>query len=281
MQPKLGIIAGGGDLPVRIIDACRTSGRPYFVLAIEGHTPPETVEGAPHAWVRLGAGGKALKILKKEEVRELVLAGPVRRPSLSELKPDLWTAKFLAKVSGKALGDDGLLGAVVRQLEQKEGFVVVGAESLLPGDLADDGVLGSITPDAEALRDISRGLEVARGLCALDVGQAAVVQQGMVLAVEALEGTDAMVARAGALQREGPGGVLVKVGGAKRESRADLPAVGDSTVHAVAAAGLRGIAVEAGGALVIDRERMVAAADAAGLFVVGVRGEGHDSDASA
>ncbi|MCW5699649.1 MAG: UDP-2,3-diacylglucosamine diphosphatase LpxI [Rhodospirillales bacterium] len=271
MQPKLGIIAGGGDLPVRIIEACRRSGRPHFVLAFEGQTPLETVEGAPHAWVRLGAGGKALKILKKEDVKELVLAGPVRRPSLSELKPDLWTAKFLAKVSGKALGDDGLLGAVVRELEAKEGFVVVGAESLLPNDLAAEGVLGDIAPDTQALLDIERGVEVARGLCALDVGQAAVVQQGMVLAVEALEGTDAMIARAGSLQREGLGGVLVKVGVDKQENRADLPAVGESTVRAAAAAGLRGIAVEAGGALVIDHERMLSVANHVGLFVVGVR----------
>jgi hypothetical protein len=271
MPPKLGIIAGGGNLPRRIIATCRAEGRPFFVLAFRGHTPPESVEGVPHEWIRLGAGGTGLKILRREGVEELVLAGAVRRPSLAELKPDLWTAKFLARVGPMALGDDGLLGAVVRQLETGEGFRVIGAESLVPQVLAPEGVLGRVEPDDQALGDVARGVEVAKGICALDVGQAAVVQQGLVLAVEAIEGTDAMVARAAELRRDGPGGVLVKVGQPKRESRADLPAVGENTVTAAQRAGLRGIAVEAGGALLIDRERLVAAADAAGLFLLGVQ----------
>lgn len=272
MPPKLGIIAGGGELPVRLIGACRDNGRPFFVIAFEGQTPPETPEGTDHAWVRLGAAGKTLKILKKNKVEELVLAGPVRRPSLAELRPDLWTAKFLAKVGTKALGDDGILGAVVRELETKEGFRVVGADEVMPGALADAGVYGRIAPDAQAEEDIRRGLEVARALCRIDVGQAAVVQQGLVLAVEALEGTDAMVARSAGVARHGPGGVLVKVGGDKSELRADLPTIGHDTVAAATAAGLRGIAIEAGSALVIDRHRVVAAADEAGLFIVGVAG---------
>lgn len=270
MQPKLGIIAGGGELPVRIIDACRAAGRPFFVLALEGQTPSETVAGTPHAWVRMGAGGKALGILRKANIEEVVLAGPVRRPSIAELKPDLWTAKFVARVGMKSLGDDGILGALVRELEQKEGFRVVGAETLLPGVQATEGVLGQIRPDEQALSDVARGIAVATALCALDAGQACVVQQGLVLAAEAIEGTDAMLARAGELRRDGPGGVLVKVGVAKTEGRADLPTIGSVSVHAAAAAGLRGIAVEAGCALIIDREQTIQAADAAGLFVIGV-----------
>ncbi len=270
MPPKLGVLAGGGDLPVRIIEACRRTGRPYFVVAFEGQTPAGTVAGTPHSWVRLGAPGKALKLLREQRVEELVLAGSVRRPSVAEVRPDLWAAKFLAKVGSKALGDDGLLQALVRELEEKEGFRVVGAETLLPGTLAEEGVFGRIAPDAQARQDIERGIEVAHGLCEFDVGQAVVVQQGLVLAVEAIEGTDAMVARAGRLQRGGAKGVLVKVGQPKRESRADLPTIGVGTVRAVAGAGLQGIAVEANGALVLDRESVVRAADAAGVFVVGV-----------
>lgn len=270
MQPKLGIIAGGGDLPRRIIAACEASERPYFVLALEGQTPPETVTDAPHAWVRLGAAGKALKILRDAEVEELVLAGPVRRPSLSELKPDFWTTMFIARAGTKSLGDDGILGALVRELEENEGFRVVGAEDLVPEALASVGVFGAVQPDADALDDVQRGIEVARALCALDVGQAAVVQQGLVLAVEAIEGTDAMIERAGSLRRDGPGGVLVKVGNPKREGRADRPSIGEDSVAAAARAGLRGIAVEADASLVIDRDRVVQAADTAGLFVMGV-----------
>lgn len=270
MQPKLGIIAGGGDLPVRIIDACRAADRPFFVLALEGQTPPETVADTPHAWVRMGAGGKALSALRKAEVEEIVLAGPVRRPTIAELKPDLWTAKFIAKVGVKSLGDDGILGALVRELEQKEGFRVVGAESLMPEVMAEEGVFGRVRPDDQALSDIERGIAVASALCALDAGQACVVQQGLVLAIEAIEGTDAMLARAGELRREGPGGVLVKVGLPKKEERADLPTIGVTSVHTAAAAGLRGIAVEAGRSLVIDRGQTTEAADAAGLFIIGV-----------
>jgi UDP-2,3-diacylglucosamine hydrolase len=270
MQPKLGIIAGGGDLPVRIINVCRATARPFFVLALKGQTPVETVAGTPHAWVRMGAAGKALGILRQANVEELVLAGPVRRPSIGELKPDLWTAKFVARVGVKSLGDDGILGALVHELEHKEGFRVVGAETLLPEALAAEGVFGRLQPDEQALSDIKRGIAVASALCALDAGQACVVQQGLVLAAEAIEGTDAMLARAGELRRDAPGGVLVKVGMPKSEGRADLPTIGVASVHAAAAAGLRGIAVEAGCALIIDREQTIQAADAAGLFVIGV-----------
>lgn len=270
MPPKLGIVAGRGDLPVRIIEACQASGRPFFVLALQTITPAETVEGTPHAWVRLGAAGTSIKMLKREKVEELVLAGAVERPSLSGLRPDLWTAKFLARAGVKSLGDDGLLSAIVDQLERKEGFRVVGAESVLPGVLASEGVYGSVQPDDQGHADIARALQVARALCELDVGQAAVVQQGIVLAVEAAEGTDAMVSRCGALRRDGPGGVLVKVGHPKQEMRADLPTIGRNTVDAAARAGLRGIVIEAGSSLVIDRDRVVEAADAAGMFLVGV-----------
>ncbi len=129
---KLGIIAGEGDLPARIIAACRDCGRPFFVLALEGRTSPEAVGDTPHAWIRLGAAGKALKLLRRENVEELVLAGPVRRPSLAELKPDLWAVRFLARKGNRVFDDDdGLLGALVREMEETEGFRVLQPETLL------------------------------------------------------------------------------------------------------------------------------------------------------
>lgn len=267
--PKLGILAGRGDVPGRIIQACRDADRPFFVIAFEGQTPPETVADVPHAWVRLGAAGKALKTLQEEAVDEIVMAGGIKRPSMAALRPDWWAAKVLAKAGAKALGDDGLLSAIVKELEA-EGLAVVGIEDVLPGALAEDGLYGAVTPDTDAQADIERGIAVARGLGALDVGQGAVVQQGLVLAVEAIEGTDAMLSRVADLKRNGGGGVLVKVSKPGQESRADLPTIGVATVKAAAAAGLAGIAVQAGGALVVDREAVVQAADAAGLFVMGV-----------
>ncbi|HKF72202.1 MAG TPA: UDP-2,3-diacylglucosamine diphosphatase LpxI [Stellaceae bacterium] len=270
MAPKLGILAGSGELPLRLIDACRAADRSVFVLALQGAANPDDFAGVPHASIRLGAGAEALRLLRENGVQELVMAGPVRRPTLASIRPDWRAAKFLARIGLRALGDDGLLSAIIKEFEF-EGFRIVGLHDLLESLVAPEGSWGKIVPDAQALADVARGLEVARALGAVDVGQAVVVQQGIVLGLEAAEGTDALIERAGRLQGEGPGGVLIKAAKPGQERRADLPTVGAATVHACARAGLRGIAIEAGMALVIDRPAVVAAADGAGLFVVGVK----------
>lgn len=269
MPGRLGIIAGGGELPRRLVEACRTAGRPVFVLALEGQTDPATVAEVPHAWARLGAAEAMLARLREQGVAELVMAGRVRRPSLAELRPDWRAARLFARIGARALGDDGLLRAVTAELEQ-EGFRVLSVQEVVADLLAPLGPLTRTRPDEQAAADIAHGVAVARGLGAWDIGQAVVVQQGLVLGVEAIEGTDALIDRCAALRREGPGGVLVKVRKPQQDHRLDLPTIGITTVHRAAAAGLRGIAVEAGGALVLDRAGLVAAADAAGLFVVGV-----------
>ncbi len=269
MAPKLGIVAGGGELPARLIEACRIAGRDHFVLALDGHADPRQIGDAPQAWIRLGAAGSGLEQLRRAGVEELVMAGPVRRPSLAELRPDWRTARFFAKVGLKALGDDGLLRAVIHELED-EGFRIVGADSIIAGHLAPVGVWGRIQPDTQALVDIERGRAVLRGLGALDIGQAVVVQQGIVLGVEAVEGTDALIDRCRDLRRDGAGGVLVKTVKAGQERRADLPTVGIETVRRARAAGLRGIAVEAASTMVVDRETMIVEADAASMFLVGI-----------
>ncbi len=269
MAGKLGILAGGGELPARLVEACRRNGREVFVLAFEGHTDPATVIGVEHAWTRLGAAAFGLETLKDAGVSELVMAGPVTRPSLAELKPDSRTAQWFAKMGPRALGDDGILGAVIETLEA-EGFGVVGVEEIMGDLVAEAKTYGTLVPDAVALADIERGVAVARTLGEADVGQGVVVQQGIVLAVEAAEGTDALLERAGRLRREGPGGVLVKVTKPGQDRRADLPTIGVRTVEGAAAAGLRGIAVEAGGTLVVDGAGVAGAADAAGIFVVGL-----------
>jgi len=143
-------------------------------------------------------------------------------------------------------------------------------DSLLDGLMARPGQYGAHAPDDQARSDLERGLEIARAMGAMDVGQAVVVQQGMVLGVEAIEGTDALVKRCGELKREGPGGVLVKIKKPGQDRRADLPTVGVETAAAAAAAGLRGIAFEAGGTLVMDEVEMVREADDAGLFLIGI-----------
>jgi len=268
--PKLGILAGAGELPRRIIEACRATDRAFFVLAFEGSADPAVAQGVPHAWIRLGAAGEGLRILRENGVAELVMAGGVKRPSVLQLRPDWRTAKFFARIGYRALGDDGLMKAVIHELEQVEGFRVVGLDAILGTSLAPEGPIGRNTPDEQARHDIAHGFRIVRALGALDIGQAVVVQQGLVLGVEAIEGTDALIARCAALRRDGPGGVLVKGMKPGQERRVDLPTIGPQTISAAAAAGLRGIAIEAGASILVDRAAIAAAADRAGLFVIGV-----------
>ena len=254
----LGIIAGSGALPRRLVENCRAAGRPVFVLALQGEADDATVADVPHAWCRIGAAARVLDLLHANSVTDLVLAGGVRRPSLTALLPDWRAAKFFARVGYRALGDDGLLSAIVKELE-REGFRVVGADDILgPDNLMPVGLLGRHRPDDDAKADIEHAMRIVRALGALDIGQAVI--------------TDELLRRCVALRRDGPGGVLVKMAKPGQERRADRPTIGLRTVALAAAAGLRGIAAEAGMTLVIDRAELVRAADEAGLFVIGVAG---------
>lgn len=268
----LGILAGGGPLPGRVAAAARAAGRSVFVVGLEGFAEAAVIAPYAHASARLGAAGRILALLRENACRDVVLIGPVRRPSLLDLRPDAEGAKLLARIGRAAFGgDDGLLAAVHRVLGE-EGFHVLGAHEILTEAVGGAGQLGRVAPDAQALADIERGRLVARALGGVDVGQACVVQAGIVLAVEAIEGTDAMILRAGELRRPGAGGVMVKLVKPGQDRRTDLPTIGPGTIAAAAAAGLLGIAFEAGGTLLTDRDTTIAAADGAGLFLLGVDG---------
>ena len=269
-KSTLGIIAGSGDLPARLVAACRKAGRGVYLVAIEGQTDDQLLAEVDHVTVRLGAASHAFEPLRAAGVEELVMAGRIERPSLAALRPDMKTAKFLAKLGRRAFGgDDGLLRAVIEGIEE-EGFRVIGVDDVMGEVLAHEGPYGKGMPDDDARADIERGVAVAKALGAVDVGQSVVVQQGIVLGVEAVEGTEALLRRCAELRRAGAGGVLVKIKKPGQERRADLPTIGVQTVQDAAAAGLRGIAVEAGGTLVIDAAAVGDAADQAGLFVVGI-----------
>jgi DUF1009 family protein len=270
VKGPLGIIAGGGTLPGRVAAAAAAAGRAVFLLGLEGFAEPAVLAPYPHANVRLGAAGRMLQLLRERGCRDLVIVGPVQRPSLLDLRPDAEGTRILARIGRAAFaGDDGLLAALVRVLAD-EGFRVLGAHEILTEVLAPDGLLTRTAPDAEAMSDLARGIAVLHALGAADVGQACVVQQGIVLAVEAAEGTDAMLARCAALARPGPGGLLVKLAKPGQDRRADLPTIGPRTVRAAAAAGLRGIAFEARGTMLTDRPGMIEAAEQGGLFLLGV-----------
>ena len=269
--PKLGIIAGGGAVPRLIIETCRAQGRDFFVVCLEGQADGDTAFDTPHAWLPLGAFGKLRDLVVTQKITEVVMIGRVRRPSLGELKPDWLAIKGLAKIGFHFLGDDALLRAIGRAIEQECHVRVIGVQDILGGVLCREGQLGSHAPDAEAKQDIARGVAVAKALGLVDVGQSVVVQQGIVLGVEAIEGTDALIARCKDLKREGNGGVLIKLAKPQQDDRFDLPALGPDTIEAAFKAGLRGIAVEADRSLLIDRDRVKKLADEKGLFVVGVR----------
>jgi DUF1009 family protein len=277
----LGIVAGGGVLPARVAEAARAAGRDVFLVGLQGYAEPPVLAPFPHVMIRLGAIGQILGALRANGCRDLVLVGPVKRPSLLDLRPDAEGARLLARIGRAAFaGDDGLLAAVLRFLTD-EGFRIVGAHEVMAEVLGPRGLLTRAAPDAQAMADIRRGVIVARAVGSVDVGQCCVVQQGMVLAVEAVEGTDAMLERAGPLARPGYGGVLVKLVKPGQDRRADLPTIGPSTLRGAARAGLRGVAFEAGGTILAERASAIAVADEAGLFLLGLDPESAGSDTAA
>ena len=268
---KLGIIAGSGALPHALIEACERMKRPFFVLGLKGQANPKEFDKAlPMVWIRLGAVGKAFRLMKKEGVEEVVMIGAVKRPSFVGLFPDLRGMKAIAHLKKKSLGDDGLLRGIAKEIES-EGFKVVGIDEILPHLLAKEGVYTWTVPLPKDQSDIKRGIEVAKLLGKVDVGQSVIVQQGLVLAVEGIEGTDALIRRSADLKRRGGGGVLVKMTKPQQDRRMDLPTIGPQTVQAVKNAGFSGIAVQAGGVLISQSEQTVKLANQLGLFIVGVK----------
>ena len=274
--PKLGIIAGQGPLPIALASAAQAAGRDVFVVGLEGESDP-AIDRFPHAWVPMGAMGRFLKLLKDEACEEIVMVGPIVRPDLSKIRPDMVGLKLLPRfVRLLRQGDDGLLRGIVDFLEKDHGFRVVAPEQVSADLRAPAGVLTKAGPTGAQQVDIDRAMAVLSALGPLDVGQGVVVCRGVVLAVEASEGTDAMLDRVATLDpairgtADARDGVLVKQPKAGQERRIDLPTIGIRTVDKAAAAGLAGIAVEAGGALIYDVTATVRAANAHGLFIVGL-----------
>lgn len=272
---KLGLIAGGGALPVEIARHCERSGRSLFVIRLKGFAGAEL---APYAGADVGIAelGKCVRALKRAGCRSVCLAGNVARPDFGSLVPDLKGLTVLPRaIAAARKGDDALLRLLVGEFE-REGFAVEGAHEVMDDLTLPPGPLGALDAEGEALADAEKALEVARAIGRLDVGQAVVVARGLVLAVEAQEGTDALLARVAGLPshlRGAPGagvGVLAKAPKPIQETRVDLPTIGVATVEGAARAGLAGIVGEAGRLLVLDREAVIQAADDLGLFVVGV-----------
>ena len=282
---KLGLIAGGGELPVRLARQCETTGRPLFVIRLKGMADPtmSAFEGADLGMAELG---KIFTALKKAGCAAICLAGIVKRPDFAALKPDLRGLKALpGAIAAARRGDDALLRFLVGEFES-EGFVVEGAHDVAQGMTLPGGPLGRLKPQAEHMQDLHKAYLIAGEIGRLDVGQGAVVCDGLVLAVEAQEGTDAMLERCVGLPEplrgtiEARRGVLAKRPKPIQEQRVDMPAIGVATVLAAARAGLAGIAGEAGKVLVLDHAAVAKAADELGLFVFGLDPKDLPPDAS-
>ncbi len=266
----LAILAGAGALPRLIAEARRAEGRPYLVVSFDA-APEDWVDGHPHEAHAFEKAGALFRSLRNEGCTEVVFAGAMRRPRLRPWRADGRTVRLLGRaIRLMGQGDDALLRGVAEIFEE-EGFAVVDAGGCLGGLVPGPGPLGRVRPAARDRADAARAAVILAALGPLDVGQAAVVAGGLCLGVEAIEGTDGLLDRVAGLPAEmrgdRPAGVLVKLAKAGQDRRFDLPSIGPMTIRRAAAAGLRGIAVEAGASNVIDRAATVAAADAAGLFL--------------
>jgi DUF1009 family protein len=276
ISSPVGLIAAGGAMPFAVADSLAAQGIDAVLFAIRGACDPAQVARFRHHWISVGQLGRAIKLFRAEGCRDLIFIGSLVRPALSEIRLDWGTLRVLGQVwSSFRGGDDHLLSGIGRIFE-RDGFRMVGIKDVAPDLLAPKGCLTRTAPDAAAAADIGKGREVIHALSPFDIGQAAVVIDGHVVAVEDTEGTDGLLARVARLREQGrirsPArrGVLVKAPKSGQDLRFDLPTIGPRTIDGVASAKLAGLAVVAGSTLIAEPQAMIQAADAAGLFVAGI-----------
>jgi DUF1009 family protein len=271
-RPVLGIIAGGGGVPLAVASAAEAAGRPVVLLGIRGEADA-AIERHRHHWLRWGEIGRLFDLLAREKVGDVVVCGAVNRPDFTAIRVDLGAILSLPKIlSFMVGGDDTVLKNVVRFLEDR-GYRVVGAHEIAPELVGGADLSGRIQPNADEEANIAVGIEASLTLGRLDIGQAVVAIGGRVVAVEGIEGTDELIGRVVDLRKRGRikaatrSGVLVKAAKPQQDLRVDMPTIGPRTVEAVARAGLAGIAIEAGRVMIVDRAAAIETADATRLFL--------------
>ncbi|MEH2527461.1 MULTISPECIES: LpxI family protein [unclassified Bradyrhizobium] len=276
ISSPVGVIAGGGAMPFAVADSLSQRGIAPVLFALRGACDPDRVGRFRHHWISVGQLGRATKLFRSEGCRDLIFIGTLLRPALSEIRLDWGTIRVMGRILAAFRGgDDHLLSGIGRILEQ-DGFRMVGIREVAPDILMPEGNIARATPDSAASADIAIGREVLGALGPFDIGQAVVVIDGHVVAVEDIEGTDGLLARvarlreAGRIRAKSGRGVLVKAPKRGQDLRFDLPAVGAKTIDGAATAGLAGIAVIAGHTITADSQAMIEAADKAGLFVQGL-----------
>jgi DUF1009 family protein len=275
-ETPLGIICGGGSVPLAVAEAVLRRGRKVVLLPLIGWADPKAIERFPHHWIHLGQFGRVCRLARAAGCRDIVFIGTLIRPSMWKCRVDWKTLRILPQlIRAFRGGDDHLLTSIGRLFED-EGFRLLGAHEVAPEILVAEGALGSRKPSERDQEDIRRGLAVLAAAGPFDIGQGVVVANGHVIALEAIEGTDQMLARVAELRRNGrlrapPGaGVLIKAPKSGQDLRFDMPAIGPPTVEGVAQAGLAGIAIVAGGTVMAEPQRVAELADRAGVFVTGI-----------
>jgi UDP-2,3-diacylglucosamine hydrolase len=275
ISSPIALIAAGGVMPFAVADSLAARGIDSVLFALKGVCDPLAVKRFRHHWIAVGQYGRAVKMFRSENCRDLLFIGALVRPALSELRLDWGSLRVAGRVvAAYRGGDDHLLSGIGRILEQ-DGFRVMGIKDVAPDLLMPEGCLTRTSPNESAAADIAKGRDVLRALSLFDIGQAAVVIDGHVVAVEDIEGTDGLLARVARLRGEGrirakAAGVLVKAPKSGQDLRFDLPTIGSRTIEGVAAARLGGVAVVAGNTIVVEPQVMIEAADAAGLFMTGL-----------
>lgn len=276
ISSPVGLIAGGGVMPFAVADSLSARGIDPVLFALRGACDPVRVERFRHHWISVGQIGRAVKLFRAENCRDLVFIGTLVRPALSEIRLDWTTLRVIGRVWASFRGGDDHLLSGIGDILERGGFRMVGIRDVAPDLLMPEGCLTRAVPDHDALADIARGRDVLLALGRFDIGQAAVVIDGHVVGVEDIEGTDGLLARVARLRAEGriraatARGVLVKAPKSGQDLRFDLPTMGPRTVEGAAAARLAGIAIVAGHTMVADPQAMIEAADARGLFVTGL-----------
>ena len=275
-EGPLALVCGGGSLPLAVADHVSARGRRVLLFPLREAADPKDYAGRKHHWIHVGQFGRVMRIARAQGCREIVLIGSLVRPSLWSRWPDWTTLKMLPRIVAAYRGGDNHLLSNVAKLVEQQGFTLRGAHEVAPEILAPRGALGRLRPSSGDEADIALALDYLATAGRFDIGQAAVVVNRHIVAVEAAEGTDGMLARVAALRAEGripaPKGVLVKAPKPQQDRRFDLPSIGPKTVEAAAGAGLAGVAVIAGETIVADPAALADAADRAGLFVIGVGG---------
>jgi DUF1009 family protein len=279
-EQPLAIVCGGGALPFAVADAVAARGRRPVLFAIKGWADPDAVAAYRHRWIAIGQLGRLRRLIAQEGCSEMVWIGSVLRPALRQIRFDLATLRVLPRVLAGFRGGDNHLLTMLGRIFEENGLTLVGAHEVAPEILVREGALGRVQPGERDRADIDRGLAVLAAIAPYDVGQAAVVADNHVLAIEAAEGTDNMLARLAELRLQGRvraklgTGVLVKAAKSGQDRRFDLPSIGPQTVAGVKQAGLAGIAVVAGDVIIAEPQRVAEAADAANVFVAGIRAGG-------